>query len=441
MGQKFSKKNKNKKGADKGSSSSKTSSNDEQKVEQKEQSANQTGPKVLMLLGDYVEDYEVMVPYQTLLAAGYQVFTVCPDKQSGDKILTSIHDFEGDQTYTEKPGHAFELNYAFADAAKDPSQFAGVIVPGGRSTEYLSAKKEVVDLLSYFTSNDLPIAAICHGPLLLGAIDGYLKGKKATSYPACKPVLDLAGADFQPAEPVTTCFTDGRLVTGAAWPAHPQFCAQFMDVLGAKIKHSRKEGKRRVLVIAGDYVEDYEMMCVFQMLQAFGIGADVVCPGKAKGEKILTCVHDFEGDQTYTEKPGHNFELNATFADVKAKDYAALYIPGGRCSEYLSVDEQVLEMVRHFAKEKKVISQICHGVLVLAAAKVLEGRETAAYPACAPVVRLAKASFVKSEPVTQAHTQKVKGAYTLISGAAWPGNAQLVAQLIKELGVSVEIGA
>merc|ERR1719150_1452290 len=134
--------------------------------------------KILILLGDYVEDYETMVPYQTLSAAGYEVHCVCPDKKKDDKIKTSIHDFEGAQTYSEKRGHNFALNYAFEDAVKNKEQYCGLIIPGGRSTEYLSVNKTVVDLTSYFASNNLPIAAICHGPLLLGSVDGYLKGKK-----------------------------------------------------------------------------------------------------------------------------------------------------------------------------------------------------------------------------------------------------------------------
>jgi len=406
--------------------------------EEEKKEARAKTNKILIILGDFVEDYEAMVPYQALSAAGYAVHTVCPEKKAGDKVKTSIHDFEGAQTYSEKKGHNFELNYDFAEAVANKATYDGLVIPGGRSTEYLSARQDVVSLVEYFTSNDLPIAAICHGPLLLGSVKGYLAGKKATSYGACKPVLELAGAEWQEPEPITTCFTDGRLVTGAAWPAHPQFCAQLMQVLGAKVSGNEEKAKR-VLIVAGDFVEDYEMMCVFQMLQAFGVEVDVVCPDKAKGDKIKTCVHDFEGDQTYTEKPGHLFELNASFDEVQPAEYDGLYIPGGRCSEYLSVNKRVVEIVQEFAGAKKVIAQICHGVLVLAAAKVLQGRDTTAYPACAPVVELCGANYLEPEPITKGFTDKKDGEYTLVSGGAWPAHSEFVAMFIKELGVTVEI--
>lgn len=209
-------------------------------------------------------------------------------------------------------------------------------------------------------------------------MDGYLKGKQATAYPACKPYLDLSGAKWNAPDPITKCCTDGNLVTGAAWPAHPDFCGQFMKVLGAEITNNCKKGK--VLIIAGDYVEDYEMMVVYQALLTFGLAVDVVCPDKKKEEKIKTAVHDFEGDQTYTEKRGHNFVLNATFSEIKTDDYDGLYIPGGRSPEYLSVNENVIKIVQDFAKQNKVIAQVCHGVLVLAAAGILEGRNTTCYP-------------------------------------------------------------
>merc|ERR1712228_849377 len=194
--------------------------------------------------------------------------------------------------------------------------------------------------------------------------------------------LDLENADYQRADPVTQCFTDSdaNLVTGAAWPAHPQFCSQFMALLGAKIEKKNKQ-KNKILVIAGDYVEDYEVMAPFQMLQTFGFEVSVVCPDKKSGDKIKTCIHDFEGDQTYTEKVGHLFELNADFNSVK-----------------------VIDIVQQFANEKKLIAQICHGVLVLAAAKILNGRKTTCYPACKPFVDLSNGEYVAAQPVSQCFT-------------------------------------
>src|SRR5579872_6625355 len=144
---------------------------------------------------------------------------------------------------------------------------------------------------------------------------------------------------------------------------------------------------KKILILTGDYVEDYEVMVPFQALTALGYIVHAVCPGKKAGEKIRTAIHDFEGDQTYSEKPGHNFTLNATFAEINALDYDALVIPGGRAPEYLRLNEEVLKMVRHFAQTNKPIAAICHGAQVLSAADVLRGRTCSAYPAVGPEIR------------------------------------------------------
>ena len=145
----------------------------------------------------------------------------------------------------------------------------------------------------------------------------------------------------------------------------------------------------KILVLAGDFVEDYEIMVPFQALQMVGHRVDAVCPGKKKGDQVRTAIHDFEGDQTYTEKRGHNFTLNATFDEVDPASYDALVVPGGRAPEYLRLNPKVLELVRHFDKEDKPIAALCHGPQILAAAGVLKGRKVNCYPACAPEVGLA----------------------------------------------------
>jgi protease I len=183
--------------------------------------------KLLLLAGDFVEDYEVMVPFQALQMVGHIVHAVCPDKRSGDKVRTAIHDFEGDQTYTEKPGHNFALNATF-DEIK-PEDYDGLVVPGGRAPEYLRLNPRVLDIIRYFDSADKPIAALCHGPQLLAAAR-VIAGKRVNAYPACAPEVELAGATFVPLE-VTQAVTDGNLVTGPAWPAHPAWLSQFLQVL------------------------------------------------------------------------------------------------------------------------------------------------------------------------------------------------------------------
>ena len=151
---------------------------------------------------------------------------------------------------------------------------------------------------------------------------------------------------------------------------------------------------KKILMLVGDFVEDYEVMVPFQALRMVGHTVHAVCPGKAAGDKVRTAVHDFEGDQTYSEKPGHNFALNATFADVRPESYDALVIPGGRAPEYLRLNEQVLQIVRHFAQAKKPIAAICHGAQLLTAAGVVEGRACSAYPAVAPEVRSAGGRWI-----------------------------------------------
>lgn len=183
--------------------------------------------KLLMLVGDFVEDYEVMVPFQALQMVGHIVHAVCPGKKSGDRVRTAIHDFEGDQTYSEKPGHNFVLNADFDQV--DPAKYDGLVVPGGRAPEYLRLNPRVLEVICHFSSSDKPIAALCHGPQLLAAAR-VITGKRVNAYPACAPEVELAGATFVSLE-VTEAITDGNLVTGPAWPAHPTWLAQFLEVL------------------------------------------------------------------------------------------------------------------------------------------------------------------------------------------------------------------
>ncbi|MCP1270757.1 MULTISPECIES: DJ-1/PfpI family protein [Acetobacter] len=185
--------------------------------------------RLLMLAGDYVEDYEIMVPYQALLMVGYKVDVVSPGKKAGDKVLTAIHDFEGAQTYSEKPGHAFQLNATFDEI--DTDDYIGLIVPGGRAPEHLRMHPRVIEIVKAFA--DRPLAAICHGAQLLAAAD-IIKGRKVSAYPACRPEVEMAGATYADI-PVTEAVTDGELVTAPAWPAHPAWLAQFLSVLGATV--------------------------------------------------------------------------------------------------------------------------------------------------------------------------------------------------------------
>ena len=184
--------------------------------------------KVLCLVGDYVEDYEIMVPFQTLLTIGVDVDVVCPDKSAGDSVRTAIHDFEGDQTYSEKPGHNFGLNATFTDV--DIDRYDGLLIPGGRAPEYLRLNARVLEITRAFDAATKPIAAICHGVQILSAA-GILQGRTCTCYPACRPEVELSGGTWQETE-MTDAVVDGHLVTAPAWPAHPAFCREFLKLLG-----------------------------------------------------------------------------------------------------------------------------------------------------------------------------------------------------------------
>ena len=190
--------------------------------------------KILMLVGDFVEDYEAMVPYQILTMVGHTVDTVCPGKKAGDTVKTAVHDFVGDQTYVELPGHRFGINASFADAKA--SAYDALCIPGGRAPEDLRLNPQVIALVQAFDQARKPIAAICHGPQILAAA-GVLKDRKVIAYPACGPECSAAGATFGEVNATASnALTDGNLVTAPAWPAHPAWMRQFLALLGSKIE-------------------------------------------------------------------------------------------------------------------------------------------------------------------------------------------------------------
>ena len=193
--------------------------------------------KVLMLVGDFVEDYEVMVPFQALQIAGLVVHAVCPDKKAGDRVRTAVHDFEGDQTYTEKRGHDFALNATFADIKAD--DYDALLIPGGRAPEYLRLNPKVLSIVRHFADAAKPIGAICHGPQILTAA-GIVKGRKISAYPAVGPEISAAGGDYASIA-IDEAITDRNFVTGPAWPAHVAWLKQFLAVLGVRIVQQEVE--------------------------------------------------------------------------------------------------------------------------------------------------------------------------------------------------------
>jgi protease I len=188
--------------------------------------------KLLLLAGDFVEDYEIMVPFQALQMVGHAVDAVCPGKKKGEQVRTAIHDFEGDQTYTEKRGHNFTLNATFDDI--DVTAYDALVVPGGRAPEYLRLNEKVLEIIRHFDQTNKPIAALCHGPQLLAAA-GILKGRKLNAYPACAPEVQLAGGTFVALD-FSDAVVDSKLVTGPAWTAHPAWLRKFLEVLDAHLQ-------------------------------------------------------------------------------------------------------------------------------------------------------------------------------------------------------------
>ncbi len=191
------------------------------------------GKKILMLVGDFVEDYEVMVPFQALQMVGHTVDAVCPDKQEGEQIRTAIHDFEGDQTYSEKPGHNFTLNASFVDVSA--GDYDALVIPGGRAPEYIRLNARVLELVQDFHKSNKPIAAICHGAQVLAAAGILTDGKTCSAYPACAPEVNHSGGVWVEV-PMDGVHVDGNLITAPAWPAHPAWLKALLDLLGTRIE-------------------------------------------------------------------------------------------------------------------------------------------------------------------------------------------------------------
>jgi len=187
--------------------------------------------KILLLLGDFAEDYETMVPFQALQMVGHQVDAVCPDKEKGEQIRTAIHDFEGDQTYSEKRGHNFTLNATFDEV--DPADYDGLVIAGGRAPEYIRLNDRVIEIVRHFAEANKPIAAVCHGAQVLAAAD-VIRGRRISAYPAVGPDVTNAGAEYADI-PIDDAVIDGNFVTAPAWPAHPKWLALFLELLGTKI--------------------------------------------------------------------------------------------------------------------------------------------------------------------------------------------------------------
>ncbi|KAI4324267.1 hypothetical protein L6164_023820 [Bauhinia variegata] len=342
--------------------------------------------RVLVICGDFMEDAEVMVPFQALQAYGVSVDAVSPGKKAGDFCLTGVHQTPIHQAWSQ-----------FQAQCHIPS---------------------VVELVTKFASTRKPIASVCHAGLTLAAA-GVAKGRKCTGFPTIRPVLIAAGAHWiEPDEAWERTVVDGNLITAVAYPGNPEFIRHFAKALGGKITGSKS---KRILFLCRDFVEDYEVTVPFQSLKALGCHVDAVCPNKKAGDFCLTAIHDFEGDQSYSLKPGYDFALTANFDEVNASSYDALVVPGGRSAEYLALEESVLNLIRHFMECNKPIAAISQGPQILAAADVLNGKKCTAYPEAKLNVTIAGATWLEPDPIDRCFTDG-----NLVTGAAWPGHPDFI---------------
>ncbi|MBI8989207.1 DJ-1/PfpI family protein [Corynebacterium meridianum] len=180
--------------------------------------------KILIITGDGGETLEVLYPYERLREAGY---TPVVAAQSTDrKIQLVVHDFADDfDTYTEKLAHMWPADVAIDDV--DPAEYAGLIIPGGRAPEYLRLNENVLNIVRAFFDADKPVAATCHGPLIL-ARAGVLDGRECAAFGMCEPDVTDAGATYVDAADVTS----GNLVTARAWNDNGPWMGAFLKLLG-----------------------------------------------------------------------------------------------------------------------------------------------------------------------------------------------------------------
>lgn len=385
-----------------------------------------TKKKILMLCGDYMEDLEAIVPFLALQAYGLTVHAVCPSKKAGDICRTVLYRVSPHQTYSEHRSHNFTLNATFDEI--DETTYDGLVIPGARAPEYLATYASVVKMAKHFADFNKPIASICHGSLILAA-GGVLNGRTLTAFPTLGPVLKTAGATWvEPDEALTKCYVDGNLITGAAYYGHPEYIRHYIKALGGTPSQSNK----RILFLCGDYMEVYDLYVPSQSLQVLGCHVDYVVPKRGENDKCFTAIHEFEGDQNFSEKSGHDIKLTANFKDIDASTYDGLVIPGGRAPEYLALDQDAIKLVKYFMKAEKPVASMGYGQQILAAADVLKGKKCTAYPAAKLHVVLAGATWLEPDPIETCFTDG-----NLVTGAASLGHPQFVKQFMDLLGLKV----
>ncbi|CAL4950525.1 unnamed protein product [Urochloa decumbens] len=379
--------------------------------------------RVLLLCGDYMEDYEAAVP---LYALGVAVDCAAPGKRPGESCLTAVHEFLGFELYTELPGHRFPVTADFAAAAADPSRYDALIIPGGRFTEQLAADEDAVALVAAFAAARRPVVLTCHSQLLLAAAGGLAGGVRCTAFFGMRPVVELVGGTWVDPDPFSLCVSDGHVLSAIGWPAHAEIIAKLLAAMGARVDASGQ----RVLILCADYVDDYEANVPFRALAGVGCSVEAACPTKRKGETCVTAIYDAAPAPAVSEeRRGHNFAVTAYWADASADGFDCVVVPGGRAPELLVTHESAVALVREFADKGKVVASIGQGHLLLAAAGLLRGRRCAAGVPMKVVSRLAGAAAVESGG------EVADG--KLVTAAGWTDLAPFVARVVDLLGITV----
>jgi protease I len=178
--------------------------------------------RILLMTGDAGEAQEIYYAKFRLEEEGWKVDIVAPTKRTFHSV---VHDFDpGFDTYTEKPGYRVEADLGLDDV--DPTAYAGLVLPGGRAPEYLRNRANAVAIVRHFVESGKPIAANCHGPLLLIAAGG-VRGRTLTCYPELEPDVVAAGGAFVNRDSVV----DGSLVTVRGWPDNGPWMREFVRLM------------------------------------------------------------------------------------------------------------------------------------------------------------------------------------------------------------------
>ncbi|KAK1295968.1 hypothetical protein QJS10_CPB15g01911 [Acorus calamus] len=390
---------------------------------------SEAGRSVLMICGEYMEDYEAIVPFHALQSYGVRVHCVAPRKFPGDTLITAVHEFTTYELYTETEGHHFTLNADFSATRSDA--YDALVIPGGRFTEPLASDPRALALASEFARAAKPVVVTCHSQVVLAAAGVLKGGTRCTAFPSLKRVVGLAGGVWVEPSPFSLCVSDRRVISAIGWPAHANVMRELVGSIGGRVVGG--PDKKAVLFLVGDYVEDYEANVPFQAIGGLGCTADAACPSKGKGGRCITAVHDIDvgGDprKVCAERHGHYFSVTKDWGDVRVEDYDALVVPGGRSPELLVGHDEVVRLAREFSENGKVVAGIGQGLLVLAAAGLLEGKKCASSIAMKPIVKLAGGEVVEpAESFTDAK---------LLTATGWPVLPQFLADLFDLLGLRV----